>query len=105
MVASGRGCFQQGCCELCGSVFFSSSFSTFIYKPACISPVRGLLGQKLSLSLGLEGPSMLFSMDFSQQRHKRVPFFSRSSLAFIVCSCFDDGHFVGIPVCRFDSVF
>lgn len=48
---------------------------------------------------------MLFSMDFSQQRHRRVPFFPRSSLAFIVCSCFDDGHFVGIPIGRFDSQF
>lgn len=64
-----------------------------------------LLEQKLSLSSGLEGPSMLFSMDFSQQRRGRVPFFPRSSLAFIVCSCFDDDHFVGRPVCRFDSQF
>ena len=76
-----------------------------MYKPPCISPIGGLLEQKLSLSLGLEGPSMLFSMDFSQQRHRKVPFFPRSSLAFIVCSCFDDGHLVGIPVCRFDSQF
>ena len=47
-----------------------------VAKPLYMKPVRGFLDQKLSLSLVLEGPSMLFStvaVTCSLQRHRRLP--------------------------------
>ena len=44
--------------HLCISIIISS-----VYKAPCISPIGGLLDQKLSLSFCLEGPSVLFSTD------------------------------------------
>ena len=48
------------------------------------------------------------AVSYLLQRHRRVPFFSRSSLAFIVCSRFDYCRYVGfqvIPLCNFDLQF
>ena len=88
------------------------SFSIRLFsldKPLYMSLTGDCRSEGLS-ALGLDGPSMLFShvalaYSFLPAEAQECSLLSRSSLGFIVCSCFDDGHFVGIPIGRFDSQF
>ena len=74
------------------------SFSIRLFsldEPLYISPTGGLQDQKLSLSLGLDGPSVLFSAVavtdlLLPAEVQEGSLFFRCSLGFIVCSQFDD---------------